>query len=283
MRSQKSRAMVREFTDMLAGQLELDLLAEQALHKLSRLTGASAGVLIVESDGNIKVAASHGIRNPEASIGSDHVRLALRTGQRQVVRMSDDVAMDGVLTDFRPREVLVEPVFYKNTPLGVIILASGSGFPEEARLCLDMLKQGLRSMALNNALTHDRLQRLAALDSLTNLYNRRFGMARLKEEYGRAVRAETPLGILMFDIDHFKKVNDTYGYLVGDRRCPWVWQKGPVRLCGKEMSSSDTGGRSSWPPCPALPGKTRAPSGRGFGGWLKKRPFPIRGSTSRSQ
>lgn len=61
------------------------------------------------------------------------------------------------------------------------------------------------------------MQRLAALDPLTGVYNRRFGLGRLHEEFERAVRANTPLGVLMLDIDHFKNVNDTYGHLVGDR------------------------------------------------------------------
>jgi diguanylate cyclase (GGDEF)-like protein len=73
------------------------------------------------------------------------------------------------------------------------------------------------ALALNNALSHDRLQRLAALDPLTGIYNRRFGMGRLVEEFGRAVRTDTPLGVVMFDIDHFKSVNDVYGHRVGDR------------------------------------------------------------------
>jgi len=112
--------------------------------------------------------------------------------------------------------VLVDPVLYKGVPLGVIILASAAGFKDEVRSRLDLFSQGL-ALALNNALTYDRLQRLAALDPLTSVYNRRFGMARLHEEFSRAVRATAPLGVMMFDIDHFKKVNDTYGHLAGDR------------------------------------------------------------------
>ena len=130
--------------------------------------------------------------------------------------LPDDVAVEGVLTDFRPREVIVDPMLYKGVPLGTIILASAAGFTNEVKSRLDLFGQGM-ALAMNNALTHDRLQKLAALDPMTGIYNRRFGMARLSEEFSRAVRTTGPLGVMMFDIDHFKKVNDTYGHLAGDR------------------------------------------------------------------
>ena len=95
-------------------------------------------------------------------------------------------------------------------------MASTAAFPEHVLTRMILFRQPL-ALALNNALDHERLQRLAAIDPLTGLYNRRFGMARLHEEFSRAVRQKMPLGVLMFDIDHFKKVNDTYGHLIGDR------------------------------------------------------------------
>jgi len=66
-------------------------------------------------------------------------------------------------------------------------------------------------------LNHEDLQRVSALDPLTGVYNRRFGLQRLTEEFGRSIRSSDPLGVLMLDLDHFKAVNDTYGHVVGDR------------------------------------------------------------------
>ncbi|MBE3073286.1 MAG: GGDEF domain-containing protein [Acidobacteria bacterium] len=214
--SRRTEAAVRSFNEMLASQLELDTLTHEALRQLLRHTGASAGAILVEAEGEMKVSAAHGIRSPATLVASDHVRRAFRTKSRQDVVIPADVAVEGVLVDFRPREVLVDPISYKQIPLGAIVLASAQGFSDDVRARLDLFRQGL-SLALNNALVHDRLQRLAALDPLTAIYNRRFGMARLHEEFGRAVRGGTPLGVLLFDIDHFKRVNDTYGHLVGDR------------------------------------------------------------------
>lgn len=94
---------------------------------------------------------------------------------------------------------------------------------------LDLFRQSF-GLALHNAVTHDRMQRMAAMDPLTGIYNRRFGMTRLREELNRARRTNTPLGILIFDIDHFKKVNDSYGHLIGDRVLSRVAQASQTAL-----------------------------------------------------
>lgn len=61
-----------------------------------------------------------------------------------------------------------------------------------------------------------RLEELNTLDELTGLRNRRFLNQVLPMEYQRAFREKQPISILMFDIDHFKKLNDSYGHQFGD-------------------------------------------------------------------
>jgi diguanylate cyclase (GGDEF)-like protein len=60
------------------------------------------------------------------------------------------------------------------------------------------------------------LMRLIDLDGLTGIANRRRLDLKINEEIGRARRNQSPLGILIADIDHFKHVNDTFGHLAGD-------------------------------------------------------------------
>jgi diguanylate cyclase (GGDEF)-like protein len=149
-------------------------------------------------------------------LDSDNVRKAMQTEKRVSVVVPEDLAVEGVLTDFRPREVLIDPLLYKGVILGALILANSTGFTDDVKSRLDLFRQSM-ALAFNNALTHSRLQRLAAVDPLTSVYNRRFGISRLREEFSRAVRMNYPLGLMMFDIDKFKNVNDTYGHLAGDR------------------------------------------------------------------
>jgi diguanylate cyclase (GGDEF)-like protein len=66
------------------------------------------------------------------------------------------------------------------------------------------------------------LSKLAAFDDLTGVYNRRSMFHHLEAELSRCRRYGRSLGVLMADIDHFKRVNDEHGHLVGDQALRWV-------------------------------------------------------------
>ncbi|HLE87165.1 MAG TPA: diguanylate cyclase [Candidatus Brocadiaceae bacterium] len=61
------------------------------------------------------------------------------------------------------------------------------------------------------------LEELSIRDSLTNVYNRRYAYQVLESEFNRAKRYKTPLSCLLVDADRFKKINDQYGHMFGDK------------------------------------------------------------------
>ena len=208
---------MHDFSAVLSREFELEGLGSAALDGLLRHTASDAGVMLVVREDELVPLASHGIRAPGDLAANDHVRRVIRLGQVERLRVgAQELVVDSVLVGVAAQEILVVPVAFKSIPLGVIVLATGGTFERDDIELVDHLRIDL-GLAVNNALAHDRLERLAAIDPLTDAYNRRFGLGRLREEYSRAVRAEAPFGILMVDIDHFKAVNDTYGHLVGDR------------------------------------------------------------------
>ncbi|QEC49195.1 diguanylate cyclase [Baekduia soli] len=87
--------------------------------------------------------------------------------------------------------------------------------PDEARLIRRFAT--LAALAYDNARRRELLSAQARTDDLTGLFNRRHFHERLANELARAERDETPVGLVLLDVDDFKRVNDEYGHWVGDR------------------------------------------------------------------
>jgi diguanylate cyclase (GGDEF)-like protein len=89
-------------------------------------------------------------------------------------------------------------------------------FPE-GRLQLLSVLASFATMSIDNARLHEQMRHLASTDDLTGLFNYRQFKKMFKEELARAARYQKPLALIMFDIDDFKKFNDTYGHPNGDK------------------------------------------------------------------
>jgi diguanylate cyclase (GGDEF)-like protein len=74
----------------------------------------------------------------------------------------------------------------------------------------------LREYALRLEQMNVELERLATTDALTSAFNRRYFMSKLEDEVERARRYKHPSSLLMIDVDHFKRINDSFGHDVGD-------------------------------------------------------------------
>ncbi len=120
------------------------------------------------------------------------------------------------LAGFRPKSLILIPMQAKQRAVGLVVLAGDlEGISDEQ---LEMLET-LRSQGapyLQNAILHRKITDLAAIDDLTMILNRRFGLRRLREEFSRSVRHGVPVSVLMIDIDHFKAFNDDFGHDAGD-------------------------------------------------------------------
>ncbi len=115
------------------------------------------------------------------------------------------------------------PLMAHGETLGVLHLLLGSPEVEEDhedsqnrefRLFSNIAEKTV--IALANLRLSETLRNLSIRDPLSGLYNRRFMEEAMEREYALALRDGTPLGIIMFDIDHFKRFNDTFGHDAGD-------------------------------------------------------------------
>jgi diguanylate cyclase (GGDEF)-like protein len=213
--SQQAARIASNFATTLASHIELTPLVDAALNVLHAAGDYSASALCILRDGELVTVASSGIAEPDALADSELVQRSYRMLDTVKVDLPSDIQLDGGIVQFRPRTVVAFPLHIRLVPIGVVVLASTAPIGDNQNLLIQQLLPNF-AVALNNALSHERLQRVAAIDPLTGLYNRRFGLERLSQEFSRSVRSNEPLAVVLFDLDHFKSVNDTYGHQVGD-------------------------------------------------------------------
>jgi diguanylate cyclase (GGDEF)-like protein len=109
------------------------------------------------------------------------------------------------------------PLIFFGEKLGVLILESAKphNFTKEDVAPLESVAD-ICAGAIKNAHYFEQAQQLAYRDGLTGIYNRRFFEMQIASEIERASRYDGRLAIIMIDIDHFKRLNDEFGHLLGD-------------------------------------------------------------------
>ena len=133
------------------------------------------------------------------------------------------------------RSWLGVPLIVRNQIIGLLAIDSRetNHFTEDdAELATAFA--GHVAVAIENARLFNEIQRLAITDDLTGLYNRRYFIELAQSEFDRARRYKRHLSIMIFDIDHFKNVNDTYGHPVGDQVL-----RALATLCKKRWRDAD--------------------------------------------
>lgn len=203
---------VREIGVAISGSLELNetlpVIANvvQGALEIRRLT-----IFVPDTDADV-------LRPVIAKYGDDLItqeRLEEESAPRHGSPLGEAVdSRSVVLVQTPARHEAYVPLITKGEPVGVMLLEDrldGNPFDnDEVRLFQDLGKQ--IAIAINNA----QLYALAVNDGLTKLYVRRYFDLRMAEEFAQAKRYNRTFAVMMFDIDHFKKFNDTHGHQTGD-------------------------------------------------------------------
>lgn len=177
-------------------------------------------------------AIHHNPRDSESAEGE--ARLALRVREElRTIRVEDDDA--GTLGE--SGDVIVRTIPFGVGQLGTLALAPSIGREVDAAALASLVARELGA-PLRIAVLMDESQRLATVDPLTGLLNRRAFLDVMRTELAHAKRYGSALSLLLLDVDHFKLVNDTHGHAVGDQVLSAVGA-----MLHKQLRSPDTAAR----------------------------------------
>ena len=142
---------------------------------------------------------------------------ALRRGQTHLLSKDQDGPRCLHLPNPLPAVSYCLPMQAQGETLGVLhVQSQHEENLDEAKRQLAYTVVEQAGMALSNLKLREALREQSIRDPLTGLYNRRYMEEVLKQQLSRVTRQLHPLGIIMIDIDHFKRFNDTYGHAAGD-------------------------------------------------------------------
>jgi len=190
------------------------------LHKEKgfQCVGSSPSGLLTGDFGFIS-EAGHILKDLEA--GGDFLSFSPGEGRRK----------PPVLLDAHSLSSLVLPLYFQESLEGLLVLESkqSSFFQEkDISLILTIVSQGV--ISLENAKLYEEVRRMADVDALTEITNRRHFLSLAERELKLAKRNQHVAAILLFDVDHFKDFNDTYGHGVGDQVLRTVAQTAKAML-----------------------------------------------------
>lgn len=217
---------------------------DYALPKLMKMTHTHVGFVgeLPPSSRQCNLILAHGLRlasnqhdsesysklirqGLEVEVGGDVVKKVLLRGEPEFCHEP----ISELELQFKPVTLpplangLILPLYFKREVVGLMVLANTEQAFERRLLSLlrpmlDTLGtlMHMRRMDEERLAAVEELRRLATTDELTEVANRRVFWEAIEHRYEEFMRYEVPMTVAIIDLDHFKKVNDTYGHAAGD-------------------------------------------------------------------
>lgn len=231
---------------VMAGELQEVHSAEQVVnvllsHVLHSFGFPRAAVVVGDDDEVRSVWVGERDRASEGHFPAVHARtqkagqVLRRAWEERTLQLVRDVSEDsGVLGVALPdaKNLVVVPMVADGWPIGALVVERGGAVGSmvtRSRVNALVEFAAHASLSLSNAWLMSEIERLARVDGLTGLANRRSFEEALAQEVARAARSGEPLSVVMFDVDHFKRLNDTHGHQRGDA---------VLRLIGQVLAES---------------------------------------------
>ncbi|MBE9039466.1 PAS domain S-box protein [Oscillatoriales cyanobacterium LEGE 11467] len=204
--------------------LQACLTVEEAYSAISDLLqplfpNCSGGVFVLEPSSNmVEIVSNWGEGLQSETLFTPNDCWALRRGLlHEAQQNSPNLFCRHTHNSLRPAESLCVPMMAQGEIMGLLYLCSQKeGELSEAKHQLARTVSEHLSLALANLKLRETLHNQSIRDPLTGLFNRRYMEESLQQALHRASRGEYTLGIVMVDVDHFKKYNDTWGHEAGD-------------------------------------------------------------------
>ncbi|MFQ5615004.1 MAG: GAF domain-containing protein [Anaerolineales bacterium] len=246
-RAQEAETL-RQAGAVVAATLQQNEAIERILKQLELVVPHDSASVQLLSGDFLEIVGGRGWPNPDKVVGlrfpipGDNPNTLVIQGGEPVILNNSPTKTYSIFRKKTHRHILSwlgVPLIVHDEIIGMLALDStqpGYFTPDRARLASAFANQV--AVAIDNARLFENVQYLATIDELTGIYNRRHFFELGEVEFERARRYQHPLSAIMLDIDHFKKINDTYRHASGDQVL-----RSLARICLESIRKVDILGR----------------------------------------
>jgi diguanylate cyclase (GGDEF)-like protein len=236
-----------EVTFLLNSSLNLEEVLDKLLISLRDLVPYESAAFFTEEHGHFTIMAATGFKNMEilhkVSIDKEEDALFKEIHETKSTLFVSNVKSDPRFKYYDNKSIIESwlgiPIIFKNKIIGILTLDSTQkNIYTDYHCSIAIAFASQAGVAIENAKLYGRIKKLANIDPLTNLYNRRsfFELANLSFDKAKALQQS--ISAIMIDVDDFKKINDKLGHHIGD-----LVLKRLSKVCAENLSSNHILGR----------------------------------------